>query len=49
MVKFHSIKGFNPNCGRMNRNGANLIINPQSNDIMLFKMDPRSSGFSLSH
>ena len=28
---------------------ADLIINPQDNDILLFKMDPRSNGFTLSY
>ena len=33
------------------KNGQNcdLIMNPGENDVILFKMDPRSQGFSLSH
>ena len=33
------------------KNGKNcdLIMNPGENDVILFKMDPRSQGFSLSH
>ena len=28
---------------------CDLIMNPGENDVILFKMDPRSQGFSLSH
>jgi hypothetical protein len=48
-VKFIKNTGFNPIGRKVSPNGAELIINPQDNDILLYKMDPRSSGFSLSH
>lgn len=48
-IKFNSNKGFNPLGQAVTEEGAELIINPQDVDILLFKMDPRSKGFSLSH
>ena len=49
VMKFNKLKGFDPNGQQQNRNGAELIINPKDNDVLLFKMDPRKKGFSLSH
>ncbi len=48
-MKFHKIKGFDPVGNQSDKNGCQLIINPGENDVVLFKMDPRSTGFSLSH
>lgn len=34
-----------------NLNGKNIevFINPSDSEVFLYKMDPRASGFSLSH
>ncbi len=48
-VKFAKMKGFNPVGRQYNQNGCELIVNPSDNDVMLFKMDPRSGQFSLAH
>lgn len=34
---------------QVGKSDASLLINPQDNDILLYKMDPRSNGFALSH
>jgi hypothetical protein len=41
--------GFNIVSAVKNGDNCDLIMNPGENDIILFKMDPRSQGFSLSH
>ena len=41
--------GFNIVSATKNGDNCDLIMNPGENDIILFKMDPRSQGFSLSH
>jgi hypothetical protein len=41
--------GFNIVSAVKNGNNCDLIMNPEENDVILFKMDPRSQGFSLSH
>jgi len=48
-VKLNSIKGFTPLGNNVSRNGAEVIINAEDNDVLVFKMDPRSNGFGLSH
>lgn len=51
----HQVVGISKSSGfnivSANKNGSNcdLIMNPGENDVILFKMDPRSQGFSLSH
>ena len=41
--------GFNVVSAVKTGQNCDLIMNPGENDIILFKMDPRSQGFSLSH
>lgn len=48
-LTYKNKKGFNPVGLHTTEQGAQLIINPQDVDILLFKMDPRSQGFTLSH
>lgn len=48
-ISYKNSKGFNSIGQNSTENGAELIINPQDVDILLFKMDPRSQGFSLAH
>ena len=47
-LDFKTLKGFVPVGHDANKQGAELIINPQNVDVILFKMDPRSQGFSLA-
>jgi len=44
-----SVKGFNPVARAISGNNADVLINPSDNDILLFNMDPRAGGFSLSY
>lgn len=41
--------GFNLLGSQVSKSDATLLINPNDNDILLYKMDPRSNGFALSH
>jgi hypothetical protein len=44
-----NVKGFTPNARTVSGNTADVLVNPTDNDILLFNMDPRASGFSLSY
>ena len=48
-LDFLNMTGFNVVGRNCSESSADLIINPRNNDVLLFKMDPRSKGFSLSH
>lgn len=49
VVSIKNHKGFDI-CSAVFQDGScDLIMNPKENDVILFKMDPRSEGFSLSH
>ena len=41
--------GFNLIGKQVSNDDASLLINPLDNTVLLYKMDPRSNGFSLSH
>jgi hypothetical protein len=49
VVGISKSSGFNIVSAAKNKNNCDLIMNPGENDVILFKMDPRSQGFSLSH
>lgn len=48
-VKIVQNQGFNLVGKQVGKTDAMLLINPMENDILLYKMDPRSEGFTLSH
>lgn len=47
-VDYTNKKGFMPVGFNCNDENAQLIINPNDIDVLLFKMDPQSKGFTLS-
>ena len=47
--KILSNQGFQTISGQLNTDTLDVLMNPNGNDIILFKMDPRSQGFGLSH
>jgi calpain-15 len=49
VIKFDKLQGFDPNGASLNNRGAELIINPNDNDVILYKMDPREKSFSLAN
>lgn len=48
-VRFKQLQGFVPLSGNISPSGANLVINPQDNDVLIYKMDPRQNTFRLAH
>ena len=46
---FVAVKGFNPVAKTVTANSCELLINPNDNDVLLFNMDPRAAGYSLSY
>lgn len=48
-LKFIEVLGFNATAKQSLAQGAELLMNPQDFDLVLFKMDPRQQKFKLSH